>query len=389
MQCVRICAPILVAALMILVTLPTFVSRMHTNAIDFGQELGNGFPAIIYVVGPEPDGLRSLASSLGKVAIIRIPTLSKVPDTRGIIIVTRTLSKNEKTVLKQALEEGFVVLVLNDDARKQVDEVLHRLATFTATFNGTHVYLYRLMTSTTVGNRHPLFLKGYAGSRLSLEVLRDAIKVFNLEIKDWRVVGVVEWDSGDIWRPYGRLVVEHLVYIYPNDPWNDMDLFAVKCTTRIVSGNALGWNDDPHYVWWNDYVESRYLLTYYSNVFDLRDYDPTSREGGGSITVSITVPPALVLTWTYNGNYIVSINDESDLGREVAGWFHDIGTWYSPAVPNTIKIAPGFVFTVSPPVTAKQRWVISGGWRAAATNPTYPPKFFRGTVVIDVTFLYS
>ncbi len=161
--------------------------------------------------------------------------------------------------------------------------------------------------------------------------------------------------------------------------------YAGKGFTEIISGNRLGWEDNG-YTWFNDFIKSKYELDYYTNIYDLIDYDPSSTSGGGSVEVTLTFPPALALTWSYSGNYILSIDDDSDVGINVAGWFHDIGTWYSPGVPNTVKIAPGFAYIVSPVKPGKQRWIISGGWVGMGLNPGTPLKHFSGTVVIIVKF---
>ncbi len=319
------------------------------------------------------------------VDINRLEALRTPPPRSGVIIITRTLQPVEERVLKECFLRGFVIVSLGKAVHKQINKVLSRIATIIIDANGTELYLYKLIGRYTINGRYPVLVAGYAGKDFTEELLKDAVAVLDTVTNDRRIVAYLEWGSSVTWKPYGKLNVIHIIYRYPNDPWHDKDLYAVKCFTEIISGNKLGWEDNG-YTWFNDFIKSKYELDYYTNIYDLIDYDPSSTSGGGSVEVTLTFPPALALSWSYSGNYILSIDDDSDVGINVAGWFHDIGTWYSPGVPNTVKIAPGFAYIVSPVKSGEQRWVISGGWVGMGLNPGMPLRHFSGTVVIIVKF---
>ena len=138
-----------------------------------------------------------------------------------------------------------------------------------------------------------------------------------------------------------------------------MDLWGVRATTQVISGYKLGWS---HFK--NDYLENTYSLKKYTSIYELRSYDPTSTSNvGSSVGVSLTwgsLSPTL--SWSYPGNYICKITDNSDFGAGVAGWHHDFCSLGSYGTVETIKIEPGFEFTVSPETTGKQEWKITAGW---------------------------
>ncbi len=319
------------------------------------------------------------------IGISMLKTLHTLPSRLGVIVIARLLSPLEEKVLERCFLRGFVVVSLGRAVHNQVNNVLSRIATVVTNVNGTELYIYKLVGKHAINGHYPVLVAGYAGKDLTGELLKDAIIALSMNTNDWRIVAFVNWSSEALWKPYGKLNVMHVIYRYPQDPWRNMDLYAVKCVTQIVSGNKLGWEDNG-YTWFNDFIKSKYMLRYYTSIYGLVDYDPSSSSGGGSIEVSLSFPPALALTWSYSGNYILSIDDDSDLDTSVAGWVHDIGTWYSLGVSNTIKIAPGFEYTVSPVKPGTQRWVISGGWVGAGLNPGAPLGHFTGTVVIIVKF---
>ena len=316
-----------------------------------------------------------------KISINRLEVLHTPPLRLGVIVITRKLRSMEEIVLEKCFLRGFVVVSLGKAIHNQINKVLSHIATITIDANGTELYVYKLIGKYPINGRYPVLIAGYAGKGFTEELLKDAVVALNTATNDRRVVALIKWSSNALWKPYGRLNVVHTVYKYLNDPWPDKDLYAVRCLTEIISGSELGWMDNG-YTWFNDFIKSRYELNYHTNIYDLVDYDPSSMSGG-SVRVTLTFPSA---TWSYSGNYILSIDDDSDVGVSVAGWFHDIGTWYSPGVLNTVKVAPGFAYIVSPVESGEQRWVINGGWVGIGLNPGVPLKHFTGTVVIIVRF---
>lgn len=392
---------ILLALVLPIVTVPitycnyqaTTVSNTNNNnnVADGGLRVTLPKVVPIYVIGTL-DKLGKLHKVLnlgkGKVISISISELEDLytpPPRLGVMIIARKLQPIEKTVLEKCFLRGFVIVTLGKAIHNQVNRVLSRIATITIDANGTELYIYKLIGRHTINGHYPVLVEGYAGKGLAEELLKNAIVALDSTTNDWRVVAYIKWSSNATWKPYGKLNVVHTIYKYPNDPWPDKDLYAVKCFTEIISGNRLGWEDNG-YTWFNDFIKSKYELDYHTNIYDLVDYDPSSTSEGGSVEVMLTFPPALALTWSYSGNYIFSIDDDSDAGVNVAGWFHDIGTWYSPGVPNTVKIVPGFAYVVSPVKPGEQRWIISGGWVGMGLNPGTPLKHFSGTVVIIVKF---
>ncbi len=379
----------LFATIMILIMLPLLGTAISSSTIILPKkESNNRVP--IYVIGETPKKLEELLlSGMIKGEVIQYNLLEKIPPRKGIVFITRKLIPVEENIVSSLLKEGYVIISLNDQVKQQIDQILSKIAMFTVTFNGTHTYLYKIISSTPIkGNRLPLVIKGYAGRGLSKEVLVDAIDILDYESSDWQTIGWVNWSSRDYWKPYGKLNVDHEILYYKDDPWNNMDLYAVRCTTQIISGAKLGWTDED--AWWNDYIESHYYLNYYTNIYDLRDYDPTSIYNiPMQVSVSLGWPPSVGLTWNYPGDYIIYISDDSDLGDNYAGWKHQLGTpgLYDYATRETVKIRPGFEFTVSPEITGKQRWEITGGWVVPARY--YPYKPFKGTIVIELTIYYG
>jgi|GEM_PF-4785001 len=305
---------------------------------------------------------------------------------KGIYIITRCIYSNELEYIKQIMLQGCPVISLDDKATHEImDKILSKYAPFYAIFNGTHIYLFKLYPHLKViDNKYAVLVKGYADRKLNYLIISDAIKVLTEYQSGWKVLGWIEWSSGDAWKPYGRLNLEHeILYYKVND--NTM-LYSVKCITQIISGVKLGWNKDND-AWWNDYIVQKYYLNAYTNIYDLRDYDPTSINNEvPSISISLTWPPSPTLSWTYSGNYIMSVDDNSDLWTNVAAWKHDLGTplVFDYATKETVKIEPGFLFTESPIQGGRQKWVITGGWVVPARY--YPYKPFSGTIVICVVF---
>ncbi len=397
-------AAVLILVMTIIIFASVFVSKYATymqsplmqavsNYVKNGDE-----KVIIYVIGDVSKELEELAKRI-KANIVRYAFLKEMPVEKGIVIITRKLSPSEEKIVSQLLKRMFVVITLNKEAKKQIDRILSKIATLSVTFNGTKVYMYKLISAKPVKKgRYPVMIKGYAGSNITYDVLKDAIRTLKYgvsywgtyESSDWKIIGFVSWSSREQWKPYGKLNLEHAILYYTPDPWNNMDLYVVRCVTEIISGAKLGWTDGAN-VWFNDYIESHYYLNYYTNIYDLRDYSPSSMNNVPvQIVVSLALPPGISITWSYPGNYIVSISSEGDLGANIAGWIHDLGGFlYAHATKETVKIEPGFEFTVSPEITGKQRWVISGQWVAFAYPHPYPYKPFKGTVVIELVLYYG
>ncbi len=343
------------------------------------------------VLGPES---REVSRILGcPVELVPSSTLTAVPTRNSLIVLLRPPRPGpEARLLLKSMLKGIPLLAVGSDVKERVDSLISRYATVEASFNGTSTYLYVLVPPPLSNGRYVTLVKGYAastrpGSLPDPAVIANALRTASRAITQYgggvfRPYGIVGWNSSDKWYPHGMLVLRHVIYKYPGRIGSDKDLFAVRCVTQIISGQKLGLHDYP-FVWWNDYIKSEYYLRYYTRIYDLIDYSPSSRGGGGTISVVISWPPVVTLSWNYDSTYITSIDDDSILGVK-AGWYHDIGTPYSPAVPNTVKIEPGFEYTVSPPSSGAQRWVITAGWLGMGVNPGYPLQKFAGTVVIKV-----
>lgn len=205
------------------------------------------------------------------------------------------------------------------------------------------------------------------------------IKVTNIKYRPgtyspyWKTVGYASWSSNDDWKPYGRLDIEHACNLLMEDGTPDMDWWAIKCVTEGIPGDLLwgsGWRLED---FWN-----YYYLKYYDDIYELRDYDPTARTNPITITY---LEQGATISWTYPADHIDEIRCYSDLSEDKAAWWHNIhGVTFT-----TIKIAPGFLFTVSPEQTGKQRWKITAQWMKGA----WPfEEKFKGTCVIEITFLY-
>lgn len=336
----------------------------------------------IYILGDSR--LENIAKQAGFYKIYTLNKLTTPTAGKGILVIGRMLNNNETIILIDILKEGFVTITINHTISEQTIPIISNIAIFTVNFNGTNIYAFKLLNMLK-NKRYSIVIKGYAGE-LSPDVLRDSAKIMTIE-GNWTTLGYISWSSQDSWKPYGRLNVEHTIY-YANDIWSDMDLLAVRATTHIISGYKLGWSSNG-LAWWNDNLKNMYYLTYYSGIYQLRDYDPSSMSNPSSISVSLTWLPGAILSWTYPGNYINYISDESDFSVDIAGWYHELTSWqWQYGTTETIKIEPGFEFTISPLITGTQRWSVTASWIAPQPPHGVPVYPFSGTVIIDVTFQY-
>jgi hypothetical protein len=317
----------------------------------------------VYYVGSPEVGAVVQKAGFNKVSIL--DSFKTLPGEEGIIIINRSLNEHEVN-LGEALKRGFTIVAIGEDALSQVRRTLLKMNLPSVDFYysdsrgklvRTKVYAYKLMKKLPNG-KYGIYIKGYAGN-LTPEMLKTAAFEAVNTNGNWETNSYISWSSYDSWKPYGRLNIEHKLMYYTDDPWSDMDLWAVRATTQIISGRELGWS-----YFKNDYLENMYSLKKYADIYELRDYDPTSISNvGASVGVSLSwgsVSPTL--SWSYPGNYICEITDHSDFGVDVARWNHDFCSLGSYGTAKTIKIEPGFEFTVSPETTGKQEWKITAGW---------------------------
>ncbi|WP_157726700.1 hypothetical protein [Thermococcus sp. P6] len=338
------------------------IRTSSTTLEGVNMRASNTTPAVYYVGSPE------VAAIVQKAGFNKVSTLNgfkALSGEEGIIIINRSLNENEVD-LGEALKRGFVIVTIGEDALYQMRRTLLKMNCPSVDFYysdsrgklvRTKVYAYKLMKKLPNGKCR-IYIKGYAGN-LTPGMLRTAAFEALSTGGNWVTNSYISWSSYDAWKPFGRLNIEHRLMYYTDDPWSDMDLWAVRATTQIISGRELGWS-----YFKNDYLENTYSLKKYTDIYELRDYDPTSISNvGASVGVSLgwgSVSPDL--SWSYSGNYICEITDHSDFGVDVARWNHDFCSWGSYGTVKTIKIEPGFEFTVSPETTGKQEWKITAGW---------------------------
>jgi hypothetical protein len=113
----------------------------------------------------------------------------------------------------------------------------------------------------------------------------------------------------------------------------------------------------------------------------LRDRDPVDIPDVGLITVGVSLGEDInvVISWSY----VVSsrgIDDRGSFYEDIASWWHNID--YDP---DEEVIKPGFEFTVSPPITGKQKWEITIQF---GRRILWWEEFFKGTVIITLTLKY-
>jgi len=342
----------------------------------------------VYVIGELSNrsglnGMLKLRGGTLKLKVVKIETFSAPPRRSGIVVITRKLRPIERNAIIDSILRGSVIVVTGRTVHDQVSDIISRVVAVTVSANGTEVYFYKVIGRHAVNGHYPVLIAGFTDTTLSKEVLKEAISALSLSVNDGRIIAIIRWFSGVAWRPYGKLSIAHIVYRYPNDFWTDKELNVVECVTKIVSGSKLGWGSDGR-VWLNDFIRSKYVLNHYTRIYHLIDYEPSSMNGGERISVSFF--PELMLSWSYGSYDIASVDDDGDLGADVAGWMHDVGTWYSPGVADTVQVMPGFEYITSPVKAGSQLWIITAGWVGTGLNPEIPIKHVRREVLITVRF---
>jgi len=354
-----------------------------------------------------------LLSRVGVGEVTIIDSLSKLVKRVDVIFM---LSPDDADLIRKLLENGTAIVATADIYEDLVVPLLQDLrSALVVRFNGTRTYCIKIVDRLPDG-RYVIAIHGIADDLSSettiQEFARWFTKVVNLKVEKvlgfprrltgsipevranstppgvdvqnvvytagssqpyWATIGYVSWSSGDIWRPYGRLSIEHKVMQLINDGVANIDWFMVQCVTQAIPGAQLYGSD------WKieDFFNHYYLK--YSSMHELRDYDPTSMTNPVSVSVALGEDVAVVISWTYPGNYIDWIRDESDFYTDIAGWWHNI---HEASV--TLKIEPGFEFT-SPPITGTQRWEISVQW-GRWNWPWHD--LVKTTLVVYVTFQY-
>ncbi len=213
------------------------------------------------------------------------------------------------------------------------------------------------------------------------------VKVYNVQFTtqydpEWVTIGRISVTSGDSWKPYGKLNIEHEVKLLVGDGDPNMDTIIVKAVTEGVPGK-VAYNEYSYLKdFWN-----YYYLKYYTNIYELRDYQPSSmKQPTGSISITLGTG-GISISWTYTGpiNYIKRIDCYSDMHLDRAAWWHDIDS-----ASVVVKIEPGFLFTISPQQTGMQRWEIGAQFfRYTWYSLFLGPEKFIGWFQIDVVFPYG
>ena len=316
----------------------------------------------VYYAGPPEIGEVIQKAGFTKVSVLR--DIEAVPRGKGIIILSRKLDDRGADLLDRALKKGFIIITVGKEARDQMKPILSKIGAISAEFYysdsqgrlvETKIYAYKVIKRLPNG-KYGVYIKGYAGE-VTPELLKTAAFEAMSAEGSWETVHYISWSSYDEWKPYGRLNIEHALVYYTSDPWTYMDLWGIRATTQMMPGYKLGWS-----YFRNNYLKNMYYLKKYTNIYELRDYDPTSTSNAGtSVGVTLSWAPP-TLSWSYPGNYICHISDNSDFSTDIAGWYHDFCSWGSSGTLETIKIEPGFEFTVSPETTGKQEWKITAGW---------------------------
>jgi len=364
--------------------------------------------------------IAKLLKDIGIKDILICDDISKVIDTVDVSLLLEII-KNSKSI-EAYLVKGKILVTTLKVYKETILPILKRKATILVEFANTEIYALKFIEKLPKGRyvttAHGVL--GKIGSRGTLiDVMKWCLKIKDLkhtpevhsniimEIKEgkripmitasvvtptnsevkvtnikyeagtyspyWKTVGYVSWCSGDSWKPYGRLSIEHACNLLMEDGTSDMDWWTIKCVTEGIPGDLLwrsGWRLED---FWN-----YYYLKYYDTIYELRDYEPTARTN--PVTISFS-EQGVTLSWTYPADHIDEIRCYSDLYEDKAAWWHNIHV----VTTTTIKIAPGFLFTVLPVETGKQRWEISAQWMKGA----WPfEEKFKGGCVVEVTFLY-
>ena len=124
--------------------------------------------ATVFVIGNN----KSLLPRLDGYIVISIVKLDRVYG-RGIYVLTRPLSRDELFYLKKILTLGYPVICVDKTSVSQTVDLLRSLVGVYAWYNGTGVYLFKLVGPDGDG-RYSLFEKGYSDHRVTCDVLCDA-----------------------------------------------------------------------------------------------------------------------------------------------------------------------------------------------------------------------
>ncbi|WP_157255120.1 hypothetical protein [Palaeococcus ferrophilus] len=316
----------------------------------------------VYYVGSPEIGELIQKAGFTKVSVLN--RIRMLPKEKGVMIISRKLNDYEVDLLDKALKNEFIIITVGKEPLDQMGRILSKMRAISVEFyysdtNGnlveTEVYAYKVIKRLPNG-KYGVYIKGYAGD-VTPDVLKTAAFEAMTTEGSWETVHYISWSSYDSWKPYGKLNIEHALIYYTSDPWTYMDLWGIRAATQMIPGYKLGWS-----YFKNDYLKNMYYLKEYTNIYELRDYDPTSVSNvGASVGVTLSWTPP-TLSWSYPGDYICRISDNSDFSTDIAGWYHDFCSWGSSGTLETLKIEPGFEFTVSPETTGKQEWKITAGW---------------------------
>jgi len=412
---------VVVVVLMILLVYANIFSQINTSIRDANtniqvyEELKN---IRVAVICQDLDACKQIPGLLSRAGVGELVTLDSLSKLAKRVDVVFMLSPSDIELLQKFLENGTTIVVPASIYESFIIPLLSRLrSALIAKFNGTSTYCIKFIDRLPDG-RYVVAVHGIADEITSKTAIQEFalwfIKTANLKAEKvsgplrslpksvpaihanssppgvnvqnvvyttsdsqpyWSTIGYVSWSSGDMWKPYGRLSIEHKVMQLINDGVANMDWDIVKCVTQGIPGAKLynsGWTLEDFF--------NYYYLKYYTNIYELRNYNPTSMTNPVSVSVVLGEDVAIIVSWTYPGNYIDEIHDESDFYTDTAGWWHNIhGT------SETLKIEPGFEFTVSPPTTGMQRWEISaqwGKWSGLSED------LKKTTLIVDVTFQY-
>ncbi len=223
--------------------------------------------------------------------------------------------------------------------------------------------------------------------------LADVIKKTNYDILNSQCTDLLRIISvSRSFYPYGILNVDHQFYRYICESMPNNDAFYIVAGTEIIPGRYLGWQDSNGNKWWSDRLINTYYLT--DPNLNLYDAEPsTDYSAGNSITVVLSIPPAIVLpSWNYGHSDIDYVDWQGSIGLEVAKWTHELGSGYWSGYPSgtdeIVFAKPGFSFTTVTGQNATMQWKIDGTW----SSPGYrgrPSGFFTGTLIVYFTIYYS
>ena len=300
-----------------------------------------------------------------------IDNLTKISKSKKcIVIIEKSPNIEDSKVLEDMLRNGNVIITTKN-SYKIVDRLVSKIVGSKKSVvkiyysNGTgkvienKIYIYRILPSKLKGKKYCIHVYGFAGENISDKVIKKATEMlyYPLTSNDWNYVDTIYWSSGDWAKPYGRLNIEHVIMQNPNNP----SYKCVRATTQIISGEKLGWQSNG-WVYDNYELKNYYNLNYEGRGNKLIDYDPGDIDNTiPSISVSLGYPPSLSISWSYPGDHIYRIIDDSDFSKDTACWEHIFHCWYNNyGTSATIKVEPGFEYRHYG--SAEQLWKITGKW---------------------------